>query len=299
MTITEDMLTGTMQEAPPTLVDDVVVKVFHIPTLPAITRKIIQLVENKQSTALNLFQLISHDPALATRTLRLANSCVYGRPRQIGSIDRAIVLLGLAEVKTIVMEACLSNILLDNKNRAGIGAKDLWTHSVAVGIMSGAIAGRLNTTLKEEAFLAGLIHDIGVLVELQELRSSLAEIVEKAVGAGTERYIQIERDVLCGMDHQALGAALLNKWKFPRSFQYVTGYHHEPLRLAADCRWMTCVVYVADHICCARGWGYSLTCRSEELDGAVLRELGLTMEVVETLAVGLPDALRAVEALLD
>jgi HD-like signal output (HDOD) protein len=111
------------------------------------------------------------------------------------------------------------------------------------------------------------------------------------------RYIDIETQVI-GVDHQALGAGLTTKWKFPRSFQYVTGHHHNPLALAPECRWLACIIHVADHICCREGLGYSLTCKGEAMDPAVLTELTLSMETVEELVKSLPEALKETESLL-
>ena len=117
---------------------------------------------------------------------------------------------------------------------------------------------KINNTLPDEAFLAGLIHDIGILVELQAFRAPLVEIVERSAREEM-RYVDIETSVL-GIDHQLLGAELTSKWKFPRSFQYVTGFHHNPMGLAPECRWLTSIVHVADHLVCKAGIGFALTC---------------------------------------
>ena len=134
------------------------------------------------------------------------------------------------------------------------------------------------------------------LVELQAFREPLVEISERAAKEEI-RYIDLEVQTL-GVDHQALGAGLTSKWKFPRSFQYVTGFHHNPLALALDCRFLTAVVHVADHICCREGIGYSLTCKAEALEPSILTELSLPMETLNELAKSLPEALKETEALL-
>jgi HD-like signal output (HDOD) protein len=281
---------------PQTIITEAVNGVSHIATLPEITLKIIQLVENPKSTAQDLNKLISNDPALVARILKVVNSAFYGLPGQIGSINRAIVLLGLNAVKNIVIAASLAKLFRGGRVSPQFSAKDLWTHSVAVGVMSKLIVARLNNSLPDEAFLAGLIHDIGILVELQGLRDALVETAERA-SKETRRYVEIETEVV-GVDHQALGAGLTTKWKFPRSFQYVTGYHHQPLALAPECRWLTCVVHVADHVVAREGIGYALTCKSEPLDPKVLEELKLPIETVNELAKQLPEALKETEALL-
>jgi HD-like signal output (HDOD) protein len=165
-----------------------------------------------------------------------------------------------------------------------------------VGVFSKMIVGKLNNALPDEAFLAGLIHDIGILVELQAFREPLVEIAERATRE-TIRYIDLETQII-GVDHQALGAGLTIKWKFPRSFQYVTGYHHNPMALAQECRWLTMIIHVADFICAREGLGYTLTCKGEALDPGVLEELNLPMDALNELAKTLPEAMKETEALL-
>ncbi len=285
-----------VKKDPQAIINDAVTSISHIATLPEITLKIIELVENPRSTAQDLHKIISNDPALVARILKVVNSAFYGLPGQIGSINRAIVLLGLNAVKNIVIAASLAKLFRGGRVSPNFAAKDLWSHSIAVGVMSKMIVGKLNNTLPDEAFLAGLIHDIGILVELQAHREPLIEIAERAAKENL-RYTDIEAQVL-GVDHQALGAGLTAKWKFPRSFQYVTGHHHNPLGLALECRWLTNIVHVADHLCCREGLGYSLTCKGETLEPQVLAELNLTTETLDELVKSLPEALKETEAML-
>jgi len=287
---------ATTAKDPQVLITQAINSISHIATLPEITLKIIELVDNPRSTAQDLNKLISNDPALVSRILKVVNSAFYGLPGQIGSINRAIVLLGLNAVKNIVIAASLTKLFRGGRVSPHFSAKDLWTHSIAVGVMSKLIVTRLQNALPDEAFLAGLIHDLGILVELQAFREPLVEIAERAAKEQI-RYVDLEMQVL-GVDHQALGAALTLKWKFPRSFQYVTGNHHQPLSLAPECRWLTMVVYLADHVCCREGMGYSLTCKAEEIDPGIVAELGLTMDILNELGKTLPEALKETEALL-
>lgn len=289
-------VTAVSGKDPQTLIAQAVNSISHIATLPEITLKIIELVENPRSTAQDLNKLISNDPALVARILKVVNSAFYGLPGQIGSINRAIVLLGLNAVKNIVIAASLTKLFRGGRISPQFSAKDLWAHSIAVGVFSKMIVTRLNNALPDEAFLAGLIHDIGILVELQAFRESLVEIAERSTRE-TMRYIELETQVI-GVDHQALGAGLTAKWKFPRSFQFVTGQHHNPMSLAPECRWLTMVVHVADHICAREGLGFALTCKEDPLDLMALTELNLSMDMLNDMAKGLPEALKETEALL-
>ncbi|MBL8746826.1 MAG: HDOD domain-containing protein, partial [Phycisphaerae bacterium] len=193
--------------------------VSQIATLPEITLKIVELVENPASTAQDLHKVISNDPALCSRILKVVNSSFYGMPGQIGSINRAIVLLGLNAVKNIAISASLAKLFKGGQLCPAFSAKDLWKHSVATATASKVIADTARLGLPDEAFLAGLIHDMGVMVEMQHDRSKLIDVVNRlaVAPAGLPRndMLAAEREVF-GATHQDFGKALAEKWKFPK-----------------------------------------------------------------------------------
>src|SRR5690606_32325129 len=104
-------------------------EISHIATLPEITLKIVSLVEDPKSTAQDLHKVISNDPALCARILKVVNSAFYGLPGQIGSINRAIVLLGLNAVKNIAIAASLAKLFRGGALTPTFAARDLWAHS--------------------------------------------------------------------------------------------------------------------------------------------------------------------------
>src|SRR6202789_3399617 len=146
---------------------EVVKKVSALATLPEVTSRSIQTVEHTRSTAAKLHQIVSHDPALVTRILKVVNSAFYGLPGQIGSIERAIVLLGLNAVKNIAVAASLGQLFRGVKLCDGFTARDLWTHCIAVGLTARELSKASKLPIGDEAFLAGMIHDVGIVVELQ------------------------------------------------------------------------------------------------------------------------------------
>ena len=148
------------------IVHQAIQEITHIATLPEVTLKIIRLVEDPDSTARDLNQVISNDPALGTRILKVVNSAFYGLPDQIGSINRAIVLLGLNAVKNIAIAASLAKLFRGGKICPSFDARDLWTHCIAVATGTRLLADKTGLGLPDEAFLAGLIHDIPSCAEL-------------------------------------------------------------------------------------------------------------------------------------
>src|SRR5947199_2956752 len=140
------MSTATLAD-PQTRVMEAVKKVNTIATLPEVTARIIKTVEDPKSTASQLHKIVSHDPALVTRILKVVNSSFYGLPGQIGSIERAIVLLGLNAVKNIAVAASLGQLFRGAKLCEGFTAKDLWTHCIGVGIVARSLAKQAKVPL--------------------------------------------------------------------------------------------------------------------------------------------------------
>ena len=114
--------------------------------------KIIGLVEDPDSTAQDLNKVISNDPALGTRILKVVNSVFYGLPRQIGSINRAIVLLGLNAVKNIAIAASLAKLFRGGQISDQFNARDLWIHSIGVATTTRLLADKVGLGLPDEAF---------------------------------------------------------------------------------------------------------------------------------------------------
>jgi HD-like signal output (HDOD) protein len=284
------MTTATTLD-PQTLAREAVKKVNAIATLPEVTVKIVSTVEDPKSTASALHKIVAHDPALVTRILKVVNSSFYGLPGQIGSIERAIVLLGLNAVKNIAVAASLGQLFRGVKLCEGYTAKDLWTHSIAVGVAARELAREMKIQIADEAFLAGMIHDIGLLVALQVWPEKLRQTCETVQQTGGD-FCQIERDI-AGVDHQQLGAVLTEAWKFPRSCQLVAGYHHRPRELAVDTRLLVTLVTVADTICAQQKHGFNLTALNQRLEEVGLDEVKLEGDAVQRVAGRLGDLVKS------
>jgi HD-like signal output (HDOD) protein len=253
-----------VESDPQVLVNQAVAKVAAIATLPEITSKIISTVEDPRSSATQLHKIVSNDPALVTRMLKVVNSAFYGLPGQIASIERAIVLLGLNAVKNIAIAASLGQLFRGNQLCEGYSAKDLWTHCVAVAVAAREMAKEMKLSIVDEAFLAGMIHDVGILVALQTAPEKLRAICDQAKRTEID-FCSAER-AATGVDHQMLGTGLAEAWKFPRSCLLVTGNHHQPHNLEEADRLLVCLVYAADTICCQAGKGFSLTAKQQKIE---------------------------------
>ncbi|MEM6505953.1 MAG: HDOD domain-containing protein, partial [Planctomycetota bacterium] len=136
-----------------------------------------------------------------------------------------------------------------------------------------------------------LIHDIGIMVEIQARRNQFVEVLQKLDDDPGKPLLEAETEVL-GATHEQFGQGLCKLWKFPQSFQYVTGFHHRPGELAEGQRTLTGLVHVADVITKQLGIGFTAGTAEEEVDPALLKELGLTDGYLKEVAEQLPEAIE-------
>ncbi len=276
-------------------------EISHIATLPEITVKIVELVENSKSTAQDLNKVISGDPALCTRILKVVNSSFYGLPGQVSSINRAIVMLGLNAVKNIAIAASLAKLFKGGELTPTFSARDLWNHSAAVGVGAKMIANSLKLGLSDEAFLGGLLHDVGIMVEMQHDRNKLVEALRlvsaDAKGVPANDMLVAESHVF-GANHQDFGLALCEKWKFPKSLGTVAGFHHRPLDLPAESRTLSCIVYIADRLAAEASLGFRQDILDLTIPPEVLEAIKLSGEKLAEIRASLVKSAEDASAML-
>lgn len=248
---------------------DAVRQLTTVATLPEVMGHIIAMVENPATTAADLKRVMSHDPALVARILKTINSSFYRLAAPINAIDRAIVLMGLKAVKNIAVAASMGQLFRGVKLCGNFTAKDVWRHCIAVAVVARELARQAHPALTEEAFLTGMVHDMGLLVSLQlwpEKLASVCEIAQRQESAHPS-LCEIEQDLL-GVDHQQLGAALAEQWKFPPACIAVAGHHHDQADSvpASEHATLVAIVRAADAICCQSKHGFNLTARFESCE---------------------------------
>lgn len=277
------------------IVDDALSKVGDIATLPEVTIKIIQIVEDPKSTARDLHDIIKNDPALSVKVLKVVNSAFYGLPGQVASVDRAIILLGLSAVKNIAIAASIARLFKGGRISQDFSASDLWRHSVAVAVAAHAIA-KLSPfpVMADEVFVGGMIHDIGTLVQRQVYAEQFSEVVQRCVNRGVD-FLACEREII-GADHQAFGVGLTTKWKFPRHLRASVGFHHNPEALSAELRNMAMLIRIADVLCCNEKIGFYLTATGNIVTEEMLDTISVTPAQLEDVRLSLPEQLEEAEA---
>jgi len=215
---------------------DFLKKVKDLPTISAVANEINTADKNDSLTAKSLGSIITRDPALTATVLKLANSAYYGMAREITSLERAVTVLGFDTIKNLALAISVFHVF---KTREGqiFDLKDLWYHSLGVGLAAKHLARHspmlaCDKALPEQAFVCGILHDIGKIAFAQNLPAEMAEIL-KQTRSGTLAQHEIEKTIL-GFNHQKAGQAMADAWNFPEDYQTVIRLHHSPSIAAID-----------------------------------------------------------------
>ncbi len=254
---------------------DAVKRLGPLATLPTVTLRIMRLADDPTATGDALDKLLASDPTLGARVLRVVNSAFYGLPGTVNTTGAAIVRLGFAAIRNIAIAASLTRMFRGGRLHQSFDARDLWLHSVAVAEGARLLALQTRKGSAEEAMLAGLLHDIGVVVAMQTLRPQFEQLLLALESDPGLEFASAELLHL-GTTHEALGAALSSSWGFPQSLAHVAAHHHAPMALEPAQRVMPALVYVADHLAAECKLGYSRTVHGHTLEPAVCEWLGLS-----------------------
>ncbi len=193
-------------------------------TLPHIVARLAQLINDDNSTLRDFEEIISLDPALVGRLLTLVNSSYYGLIHKVDSVSRAIALLGMKNLHNIAVTDALKGMFTAGKGDGGFSSDRLWIHCAATGICSKMIAERIFSINGDDAYLAGILHDIGLIVEWQGAEKKFLQIYEK-IGNDEPLIIELEREFL-GTDHCEIGYLLAKEWQIPASLCEAIRDHH-------------------------------------------------------------------------
>lgn len=197
----------------------------RLPTLPTVALQIIELVQQPDVGIDELAEAISRDPALSTKVLKSANSGFYSRSRSVTRLKDALMVLGLRTVKTLSLSFSLVGPLRANEG-GGFDYIAFWQRSLLTASCARSLVARLDKTQKEEAFLAGLVHCLGVVALHQGLAAQYESLFTASKGV-YRRLREAEREAL-GLDHTHVGAAMAEKWNLPAGITAVLRYYPEP-----------------------------------------------------------------------
>lgn len=209
----------------------------NLPTMPNVVMEALNLIGNPKSNINQLSDIISKDSSITMQILKLVNSAYYGFPNQITTINRAMALLGLNKVKSLIMSVAIQPMMMS------LHGKNLWEHSIRCAVGCQMLSKSLGYDQTDEAFVMGLLHDVGKTIFEIHNKGSLAEI-ERMTKLGVNE-LQAEK-MIFGFDHTEVGEQLVKKWKLPIIISNCVKFHHAPQ--LAESSSMVGIVYVANEL---------------------------------------------------
>ncbi|MFH1068811.1 MAG: HDOD domain-containing protein [Candidatus Glassbacteria bacterium] len=219
--------------------------IINLPTLPTVVAKMVELIDDPKSSARSLSRLIKTDQVLTARMLRLSNSAYYGFPNPITSINLAIVVLGFDTIKNLGLSvSVISRLARATSDEELLDYTRFWEHSVAVAVASRMLA-RLHgfRALESEAFVAGLIHDIGKVILSQYQTANYSRCLHLV--AEKEILLARAEEEVFGVTHAEVGAWLAHRWNLPPTLTEAIRLHHLPLTARVN-PLLTAIVHFAD-----------------------------------------------------
>lgn len=230
-----------------------------LPTFPLVASRLIEEVARPDATSEEIGRILSRDPALTARTLRLANSDFYGFPRKVGSVDLAVLVLGTNTIRDLV----LTSSVVQAMGRTGSALEGLLSHSMAAGIAARVLAERAKYRLTGDAYAAGLLHDVGKVV----LRESDPKRFDQALSRSrAKRVVAVEAErALFGSDHAEVGGWLADRWGLPADIVEAIACHHRP-DAAVRNRALVSLVHMANFLAQRAGYPWASGLDASGLD---------------------------------
>lgn len=236
-----DSKTGATDFVPSLSAEKIIQLIGDLPAMPHIAGQIMQRLASSDSTPREINGLIAKDQSLAARVLKVANSPYYGASRSVSSTKEAIIFMGFDSISSLIMTA----VMKDMSSTVSDAGRQLWEHSICCAVAAKHIGGALGLQNFDEAFLAGLMHDIGKSVLFQQIPDKMRDVA--LLVNGGRSFWDAERELL-GFTHAEAGQLLTRKWRFTLTMEEVVANHHEP-DCAKSARELAHIVSLADSLC--------------------------------------------------
>jgi signal transduction histidine kinase/HD-like signal output (HDOD) protein len=250
-------------------VDRVIQRVTQLPFSP-VAMKILQMAWDERAGARDMANTIMLDQAFTARLLRIANSPYYGQSREVTTVSQAVAILGMDAVASLALTLFTFGAVPEEENDT-LSIGHLWEHSLGTAVWAREIAARAKPLLPEEAFIAGMLHDMGKVLLYRFFKKELLEAARLGETEGMS-LAQAEQQVL-GTDHTVVGHVAATQWGFPPLLRYAIAFHRAPREVPHDAsekvKKIVAIVHVADALSEAAEIGYGGDGGYEEIDASV------------------------------
>lgn len=273
-------LQSYLNQKAPSNIEDVIQRIDNISTLPVIAMKVIEMANDPDSGAADLKQVMESDAALAARVLRCVNSSAYAVRTKITNLQQAIAYLGLKQIRNLALTASVSELFRGEESIGTYQRSQLWRHLVSTGLCARLIAMRRNFDNFEDIFMAGLLHDIGVIFEDQYAHDSFCKTMQSL---DPEKTLVVVEHECMGFCHTILGARVAEAWNFPKPVIDTIRHHHSSTHYKGSHVTTVQCVEVANLLCTLKGIS-SVGMKLLKNSQPALKGLSLTKEDILVLA---------------
>lgn len=258
------------------------VNTSEISSIKQIVTEILRLINDDESCAKDLKDLIEKDPPLCAKLLKRANSAYYGYPRTICDIQEAIVCMGFDAVRELSLNQKVCDLFARQDCLNGYSRVSLWKNSLAVAICCKMIFRRELQLRGDNIYVAGLLHNLGIIVEDQffqeQFKQALALLVED------EKNLHFHETELMLVNHAEIGWAIAVNWNFPEELSTAIKLHHQPDLVEEEFKKFVYTVFVADYACQKEQIGYAdAPHRDVTMFHKCLQELNIKEKAIEII----------------
>ena len=267
--------------------DDIRTKISSFPSMPQAAIKLRELLKEDDVPLNKIENILRQDPGLSANILRLANSAHFGLSSKVGSLKKAVMLLGLKRFEQIAFSAYMEKSMDKAVEGYGLSPGELWLHSIVVATTAEAIAKYLKMPDPSEIFIPALLHDMGKLILDSFVKTNLKSI--QSLVAKGESWVRVE-NMIFGTDHAEIGALLLEKWSFPIEVVNSVRWHHDPEYLSSthnrlqNPNMQSDIVYLSNLIFQSNGNKTSVDGKKVKPSSEVLERLGIKFDQYEKIA---------------
>lgn len=277
----------------PTSLEQLLRHEASLPAFPDIYQRVVEVLLSPNSSARHVAAVVSSDTALAARLLRLVNSPLYGFPSEVDSIPRAVALVGGNELCTLVLGISALSAFKDVPQEV-FDMRAFWNHATACAVLARLLAGYKTGLSVERFFVAGLLHDVGLLFMLLAEPQLVARAMTLAAVRG-RCLDEVERELM-GFDHGTVGGELLQKWSFPESLTHAVRHHHLPADAVPTLE--PAIVHVAESLATACSLCEGDCTHVPALDSTAFRALDLSPGVLGAVLEQAREPIRELRAVI-
>jgi len=262
----------------------------ELPTLPSVFSTVSKMLSDPRTSAVDVGNAVSNDQVIASKILKIANSAFYGLTGKVNTVSHAIAVLGFSSTKNIVLTTSVLSTLNLKTPVNGFNIADFWKHSAAVGAIAKLMSKEIYPQKQEEAFIAGLLHDIGKLILAICAPEDFAKCINHAMSNNC-LFLEAENKLL-GINHTDIAARVNDRWKLPADFAVVLTNHHKSIKASGSHAPLVAIVKFADVL--ARGLQFGHACDNSVpiLEDEVWNLLKITPEKLDTILAASHEAMQ-------